>query len=133
MPAYLAQRYGEKPFDFVLDCVGTQALFTESPAYLKIDGVVVNIGVLEGMFGVAFNGLFNAFLPTWLGGVPRRYMMFSSPPLLNDSVYLTHLVEEGHLRIPVDSVHSMDDALLAYERIGTKRARGKVVVKVRED
>lgn len=117
----------------MLDCVGTQALFVNSPAYLKAEGAVVNIGVLEGILGTARNMLFNTWLPTWLGGVPRRYIMFSTPPARDDAVYLAHLIEEGRVRIPVDSVFNMEDAVRAYERIATKRARGKVVVKVRSD
>ncbi|KAK3307783.1 uncharacterized protein B0T15DRAFT_508315 [Chaetomium strumarium] len=131
LPAYLAQHYSDKPFDFILDCVGSQALFVQSPAYLKPEGAVINIGALEGFARTAFSVLSNYWLPTWLGGVPRRYIMFSTPPRRDDAVHLTRLVEEGRLRIPVDSVFEMEDALRAYERIATKRARGKVVVKVR--
>lgn len=117
----------------MLDCVGTQALFVNSPAYLKAEGAVVNIGALEGVCVTACNMLFNCWLPTWLGGVPRRYIMFSTPPTRDDAVYVARLIEEGRVRIPVDSVFDMEDAVHAYERIATKRARGKVVVKVRSD
>ncbi|CAG7976223.1 unnamed protein product [Penicillium salamii] len=130
LPAYLARQYGDRPFDFVLDCVGTQALFVNSPAYLKVDGAVINIGVLEGMFALARNALLNNWLPIWLGGVPRRYITFSTPPAYDDVIYLARLIEEGRLRIPVDSVFSMEEVVGAYERIATKRAQGKVVVKV---
>ncbi|KAJ5494377.1 Polyketide synthase enoylreductase [Penicillium fimorum] len=133
LPTYLAQQYGDKPFDFLLDCVGTQALFVNSPAYLKPEGAVVNIGMLEGTYVTTWNVLFNNCLPTWLGGVPHRYIMFSTPPSCDDAVYLARLIEEGRLHIPVDSVFGMTDALRAYERIATKRARGKVVVKVHDD
>jgi NADPH:quinone reductase-like Zn-dependent oxidoreductase len=115
----------------VLDCVGTQALYVNSPAYLKAEGAVVNIGALEGFLVMAGNALLNLWLPTWLGGVPRRYIIFSTPPARDDAVYLAHLIEEGRVRIPVDSVFDMEDAVHAYERIATKRARGKVVVKIR--
>ncbi|OGE48959.1 hypothetical protein PENARI_c024G06274 [Penicillium arizonense] len=130
LPAYLARQYGDKPFDFLLDCVGTQALFVNSPAYLKVKGAVINIGMLEGICVSARNALLNSLLPTWLGGVPRRYIMFSTPPSRDDAVYLARLIEEGRVRIPVDSVFDIEDAVRAYERIATKRARGKVVVKV---
>lgn len=117
----------------MLDCVGSQALFVNSPAYLKAEGAVVNIGVFEGVIATVRNFLFNSWLPTWLGGVPRRYIMFSTLPTRDDAVYMAHLIEEGRVRIPVDSVFDMQDAVRAYERIATKRARGKVVVKVRSD
>ncbi|KAL3457171.1 NAD(P)-binding protein [Aspergillus heterothallicus] len=133
LPLYLEQEYRTEPFDFVLDCVGTQALFTHSPAYLKPDGAVINIGMLEGVAVTSWNMLVNTWLPTWLGGVPRRYIRFSSPPKHEDAIYVAHLVEEGRLRIPVDSVFSMEDAAAAYQRIASQRARGKVVVKVRRD
>ncbi|EXJ64137.1 hypothetical protein A1O7_00473 [Cladophialophora yegresii CBS 114405] len=133
LPAYLAQQYGNKRFDFVLDCVGTQALFVNSPAYLKPEGAVINVGALEGIGVTVRNMLLNTCLPTWLGGVPRRYIMFSTPPARDDAVYLAPLIEEGRLRVPVDSVFDMEDGVSAYERIATKRARGKVVVKVRSD
>ncbi len=133
LPAYLAQQYGDRPFDFILDCVGTQALYARSPAYLKPAGALINIGALEGVLVTMRNALCNLFLPTWLGGVPRRYIMFSTPPERDYAVELTRLIEEGRVRIPVDSVFNMEDAVGAYERIATKRARGKVVVKVRSD
>ncbi|KAL2824318.1 NAD(P)-binding protein [Aspergillus cavernicola] len=133
LPVYLADQYANNPFDFILDCVGSQALFTNSPAYLKPSGAVINIGILEGTAKTAYNVLLNTLLPTWLGGVPRRYIMFNTPPLRDDAIYLAHLIEEGRLRIPVDEVFGMEDAVHAYERIATKRARGRVVVKVRGD
>ncbi|KAH8425108.1 NAD(P)-dependent alcohol dehydrogenase [Aspergillus melleus] len=133
LPAFLADQYGDKPFDFILDCVGAQPLFVHSPDYLKADGALVNIGMLENMLVTTFHILLNTLLPAWLGGVPRRYIMLSSPPLRDDVIYLARLVEEGQLRIPVDSVFAMEDALLGYERIATKRSRGKVVIKVRDD
>lgn len=86
--------------------------------------------MFEGVFTLARNVLLNTWLPTWLGGVPRRYITFSTPPACDDVVYLARLIEEGQVRIPVDSIFNMEDAVSAYERIATKRARGKVVVKV---
>lgn len=89
--------------------------------------------MLEGVYVTVRNVLLNSWLPTWLGGVPRRYIMFSTPPACDDAVYLAHLIVEGRLHIPVDSIFEMQDAIRAYERIATKRARGKVVVKVHDD
>ncbi len=117
----------------MLDCVGTQALYANSPAYLKPDGAVINIGILEGILTTTWNMMLNRFLPTWLGGVPRRYITFSTPPTRDAAVYMARLVEEGRVRIPVDSVYEMEDVVAAYERVASKRARGKVVIKVRQD
>ncbi|KAL4803476.1 hypothetical protein BDV18DRAFT_163035 [Aspergillus unguis] len=132
LPAFLASQYNapETQFDHILDCVGTQALFANSPSYLKPSGTYINIGMLEGMFTTTFNWVRNVYLPTWLGGVPRKYIMFSTPPTRDDALYIAHLVEEGDIRILVDGVWEMEDAMRAYERIGSQRARGKVVVRV---
>lgn len=43
---------------------------------------------------------------------------------------LRDLVEEGVLRGMVDGCWDFDDALGAYERMGSHRARGKVVVRI---
>jgi NADPH:quinone reductase-like Zn-dependent oxidoreductase len=117
----------------VLDCVGLQALYVNSPAYLKPDGMVINVGSMEGSGTTLKNWIFNTWWPTWLNGVPRRYVMFSTPPSKDDAVVLIKLVEEGKLKISVDSVFSMEDAIKAYERIATMRARGRVIVKVERD
>ncbi|CAK7236659.1 hypothetical protein SCUCBS95973_009683 [Sporothrix curviconia] len=130
---FLKDQYGNTPFDFVMDCVGTQDLFVGSPGYLKADGALLNIGAVDGFVASVWNLLSNMLLPAWLGGVPRRYIFFSSPPLRDDAVYLAQLLGEGKLTVPVDSVFDMKNLLAPYERISTKRARGKVVIKVRRD
>lgn len=117
----------------MLDCVGLQTLYINSPAYLKPDGIVINIGSMESTGATLKNWIFNTWWPTRLGGVPRRYVMFTTPPSKDDAVVLLKLVEEGKLKISVDSVFSMEDAIRAYERVATKRARGRVIVKVERD
>lgn len=131
LPAFLKETYGANPFNFIMDCAGTQALFAGSPGYLMPEGALLNIGALEGMFKTTGNLLSNLFRPAWLGGVPRRYIFFSSPPLHDDAVILAQLMGVGKLKIPIDSVFDMKDLLASYERVATKRARGKVVINVR--
>ena len=117
----------------MFDCVGLQALYANSPAYLKPEGMLINVGSMEGFGTTLKNWIFNAWWPTWLGGVPRQYVMFSTPPSKDDAVVLVKLVEESKLKISVDSVYSMEDAIKAYERVATMRARGRVIVKVERD
>ncbi|EFW98458.1 glycoside hydrolase family 3 domain containing protein [Grosmannia clavigera kw1407] len=125
LPAYLAQNYGDRPFDFLFDCVGSQPLFDHSPAYLQADGALINVSganasSVNGWLATVRNVPLNTCLPTWMGGVPRRYAIFSTPPAHDDGVYLAHLLEAGSVRIPVDSVFALPDALHAYERVATK-------------
>ncbi|KIH87973.1 hypothetical protein SPBR_05141 [Sporothrix brasiliensis 5110] len=130
LPEFLTETYRDTPFDFIMDCVGKQDLFVGSPGYLRAEGATLNIGALEGVFRVTGNLLSNMLRPVWLGGVPRRYIFFSSPPLHGDVVILAQLMGEGKLTTPVDSVFVMEELLAAYDRVATKRACGKVVIKV---
>jgi hypothetical protein len=105
-----------------------QALYVNSPAYLRLDGISKTpLGAL------AKNWILNTWWPLLLGGVPRRSMMFSTPPTKDDAVVLIRLVEEGKLRVSVKSVFCMVDTIKAYERVTTLRTRGKVIVKVEKD
>lgn len=58
--------------------------------------------------------------------------MFSTPPTTEAATIIARLIEEGKVRILVDSVWEMEDLVKAYAWIGTKRARGKVVIKVEQ-
>jgi hypothetical protein len=71
---YLAERFGERNFDAILDCVGTQALYAHSPRYLKTGGKFVNIvgGWSQGVVPFVRNKL----RPCLLGGTPRSYELF---------------------------------------------------------
>ncbi len=59
--------------------------------------------------------------------------MFPTSPIKDDALVLVKMVEEGELKVAVDSVFEMEDAIQAYERVSTRRARGRVVVKVQRD
>jgi NADPH:quinone reductase-like Zn-dependent oxidoreductase len=149
---YLAEKYGSEPFDAILDCVGIQKVYTDSPAYLKKDGLVVNVGAMEGLGAFIKSSAKNMLLPAFLGGTPRKYIFQQTNPTQERLQYLVDLVKDGKLRVIVDQVFEMEDALQvrtitkslsiillhllislqAYERILTQRAKGKVVVKIQD-
>ncbi|SPO01825.1 uncharacterized protein DNG_04498 [Cephalotrichum gorgonifer] len=135
LPEYLKSKYsGERQFDVIFDCIGVQSLFVQSPDYLKPSGVLINIGAVDGYpIQMVLNTLANMYLPRWLGGVPRRYIMFSTPPAKDDTTVISRMIDEGKIRVLVDSVWDMEDLVQAYAHIATKRARGKVVIKVGGD
>ena len=58
--------------------------------------------------------------------------MFSTPPTTEAATIIARLIEEWKVRILVDSVWEMEDLVKAYAWIGTKRARGKVIIKVEQ-
>ena len=133
LPEYLKSKYCKEQFDSILDCAGIQSLYSNSPDYLAPSGLVVNVGNFEGVWMTAWNWFTNTWWPKWLGGVPRRYIMFSTPPSKDAATYMARLIEEGKVRILVDSVWDMEDLIKAYARIATKRARGKVIIKIGKD
>jgi NADPH:quinone reductase-like Zn-dependent oxidoreductase len=130
LPGYLGERFGEEKLDHILDCVGTQALYANSPKYLKPEGRVVNVGGFEGLVRQLYNWIMNTWWPRWLGGTPRRYIMFSTPPLREPGLELIKLMDEGKIRVPLESEWKFDDLIEAYDRIESKRTRGKIIIAV---
>ena len=107
----LGLQYGKQPFDSIFDTIGTQALFTNSPLYLKPEGVVVNVGNFEGPAGTVLRSFENKWLPVFLGGIPRKYLMISTTPNGTKAAQLGQMVEEGKLRVVVDDVLRFEDVL----------------------
>lgn len=107
---YLAEKYEAEPFDVILDTVGNQELYTKSPGYLKPDGPVVNVGINEGVKTMLLWGK-NAILPSALGGVPRKYVMFTTVLDMRMSGIVADLAEAKKLKPIVAQTFKMEDAL----------------------
>jgi NADPH:quinone reductase-like Zn-dependent oxidoreductase len=103
--------YSSEPFDAILDTIGVQALYNNSPAYLKPDGPFVNVGGMEGIGTTLWSGAKNLLWPQFLGGTPRKYIFQQTNPTQERSKYLVRLVEEGKLKVVIDQVFEMEDAL----------------------
>lgn len=127
-------------FDVVIDVIGIQALYTRCPAFLAEGRPYLQMGVMPtqagwSMWSVASlvsSLLQNTIWPKALGGTPRAFALLSTVP----NAYLINkvgqYVESGVLEGVVDSVHSMDDAMKAYERLESQRAKGKVIIEVQK-
>ncbi|KAI9796308.1 MAG: zinc ion binding [Piccolia ochrophora] len=133
---YLATTYGERPFDAIIDNVGVQTLYDHSPDYLKEDGPFRCVGAMgaTSSLGRALASFMsigkNLYWPRILGGTPRQYIFLSVMPGRELLEQVKKRIDEGSLSTVVDSVWPMEDALKAYERIMSGRAKGKVVVHV---
>jgi NADPH:quinone reductase-like Zn-dependent oxidoreductase len=108
---YLAKAYNERPFAHILDTIGTQSLFEASPAYLAPEGKLINVGNFEGPTLTVLRSIRNAYLPVFLGGVPRTYKMISTTPSGMKAAVLAKMVEEGTLRVVVDEIIEFKDVL----------------------
>lgn len=129
---YIAQQYSDHPFDIVLDTIGSQDLFVSSPKYLKESGVFVNIGSYEGSLWTIWCVMQNKMRPRILGGVPRRYDFFGTTPDSASAEILAGFARDGKLRAVVDRVFKMEDVFEAYDLLLSKRARGKIIIKIQD-
>ena len=115
---HLAVEYASQPFDAIIDTVGVQPLYNGSPAYLKANGLFLNIGSGPGkdigvghLLGMVWSLAQNFLWPKILGGTPRVYGFVSAESNSKQLAKLKRLVEEGKLRIPIDSLWDMEDGL----------------------
>ncbi|KAI0132629.1 zinc alcohol dehydrogenase [Xylariales sp. AK1849] len=118
---------GNIPFDAIIDCIGNETLYYRSAEYLKLDGRYLSIEA--GPFGLF---KLNNWWPAILGGTPRAYTNIFSKPSGSSGTEVVGYFDKGWIReVPVDSVFEMGDALQAFEKLATKRAVGKIFVKVK--
>ncbi|KAL1747403.1 hypothetical protein HDZ31DRAFT_80514 [Schizophyllum fasciatum] len=127
-------------FHLIVDAVGLTdpALYTHSAAYLAPGGVYVSTGyhprsLTTKEFSLALKHAVSTVWPRALGGTPRRHWLVMLHHKEEDLKDIAGLLAEGSVKPVVDSVFAFEDALKAYERILTNRAKGKVVVKVDPD
>ncbi|PYH84551.1 NAD(P)-binding protein [Aspergillus uvarum CBS 121591] len=127
-----------RPFDAIIDCIGDTTLYHHCAAYLAEGKPFINLGQMNaapgfwGQMAWAWEQVACRFWPVVLGGVPRGYQFYSGRPRAEDMGRVMRLVEAGVVRVVVDSVWGWGEVPKAYERMESKRARGKVVVRVRE-
>ncbi|KAK0667919.1 hypothetical protein QBC41DRAFT_303905 [Cercophora samala] len=132
LPGHLAARFGgshDNNMDVIMDCAGNQELYTNSPKYLKPEGKFVNIvgGWSQGVIPFVRNKL----RPVVLGGVPRDYTLFLLSASGTLSKQVAEYLEGGIIKkVPIDSEFGMEQAVEAYEKLATGRARGKITLKV---
>ncbi|KAF2709730.1 NAD(P)-binding protein [Pleomassaria siparia CBS 279.74] len=133
LPEYLAREYGapDQQFDFILDTVGSQNLYTNSPKYLREGGIFMNIGdYTNGTVITALCWLLNIIQPTWLGGTPRKYVMFSGNVDLKGADWAVRYIAEGKLKAVIDKSYAFEEVLDVMDLVDTKRVKGRLVIKV---
>lgn len=111
---------GER-WDVVLDTPGTMTAAVG--ADLLRDG-----GVVVSTRPVSRDALLARVRPRRLPG-SRRFTSVMTAARSADLARLARLADEGRLRVPVDSVHALEDAHLAHRRAESSPS-GKVVVRV---
>ncbi|KAJ7890706.1 hypothetical protein B0H14DRAFT_2690418 [Mycena olivaceomarginata] len=128
-------------FHALFDAAGLTdpALYLNSASYLAPGGMYLTAGTMPHSrkeFGEMFRQIFEGFLrPTWLGGVPRKFGSISVSFEKKDLDDVRDLIARGAVKPVVDSVHAFDEEGVknAFEKLMTKHAKGKVVIKVSDD
>lgn len=69
-------------------------------------------------------------LPSFVTGIKPRYKVVVMDHKQEDLKELQTYFAEGKLKATVDSVYAFEDALKAYDKIMSRRARGKVTINV---
>jgi len=114
-------RVGGEPFDVILDAVGAES-FTAARDSLTDNGTYVST---TPSARTLLGFLTNRFT--------RRTAVFAMvKPRGTDLDELSEWVQDGRLRSIIDSSFELDEIAEAHRRSETKRARGKIVIRVSE-
>ncbi|KAI0804385.1 hypothetical protein GGR55DRAFT_314729 [Xylaria sp. FL0064] len=127
-----ALRARGRVFRLVVDAVGGSPadLYNAADDYVVLEGTFVQIGgdfSLSALRATASR----AILPSVLGGGKRTYKFMSVHTRHEDLAKLAQWLQEGKIQPVIDGdVIPFEEAPKAFEKLSTKRTRGKLVVKV---
>jgi NADPH:quinone reductase-like Zn-dependent oxidoreductase len=117
-------------FDRVVDNIGSDlSLYWHAHEYTKRGAGYVMVGASPSLQAVSDN-LKIAFIPGFLGGGKRVRESFWAKPKEADLVSIGHWMQEGTVKTVIDSKFKFEEAVQAFERLKTGRAKGKIVVEV---
>ncbi|GAO46717.1 hypothetical protein G7K_0939-t1 [Saitoella complicata NRRL Y-17804] len=133
----LRSRYSKpnQHFDLILDTVGVDELYGRCCAYLKPTGKYITFGADASSMTDSIDMLATMFSsmarPRQHPSAPREFLYSQLKPTREKFERLNRMVEEGKLRVLVDSKHSFgkrEEVLDGYEILMSRNASGKVVV-----
>jgi NADPH:quinone reductase-like Zn-dependent oxidoreductase len=113
-------------YDIVYD-IGADRSLADCRRALAPNGTVVIVGAPEGLWSLLFR-LLESQLRSRLGR--QRVGSFMARGTHEDLVALKDLAEAGKLLPVIDRTYPMSEVPDALEYVGTRRARGKVVIKI---
>jgi len=121
-------------FNLVVDNIGAPTnLYKSSNPFMAPGGKFVQIGMSNSVSGLGqIAG--NMLRPGFLGGGKAKYqMLFGSVAVKSDLALLAEWMRDGKVKAVIDSQFEWEDAVKAYEKLKTGRAKGKIVVRVPVD
>ncbi len=114
---HLASQFSGQRFDAVIDAYGIRELYTNCSDYLKPGKPFVTVGVAHKNY--SYSGMLAALWAMVLNGLAsllpragqRRYLQVNAAVNPEELERLRSLVEQGKLRVPIDSCWALKDAL----------------------
>ncbi|KAJ9629554.1 hypothetical protein H2203_001928 [Taxawa tesnikishii (nom. ined.)] len=119
-----------KQYDLVVDMVGTPSeLYWQCHHFTKPGAKFLQIGSQSSLSATV--DLVSRFLwPGFLGGGQRPFQFVMTNTNYDDFEQIGRWMAEGKVKAVIDEKFAMGDAVKAFEKLKTGRARGKIVVKV---
>lgn len=113
-------------FDHIVDHIGYPApLYRESHHFLAPGKAFVQVGAS------AMSTFVDRLVwPGFLGGGKRKYVIFFFKNTREDLVKIGEWVQKGAVKIQLDTAFEFEDAIQAFDKLRSGRARGKIVVHV---
>jgi NADPH:quinone reductase-like Zn-dependent oxidoreductase len=109
-------------YDIIYDAVGAQTYESARPA-LKPAGVYLTLVPVPGI---------DFFIPGQTQHEPGKGYFVAWTPYAADLEILTAWIEAGQLRPVIDSEYPLEEVRAAHERSQTLRARGKIVIRIKD-
>ena len=125
---------GRMPFTLGFDLSGTvERCGPDVTAFAPVETVMALLdgGVAVSTRPVSRDALLARVRPRWLPG-SRRFASVMTAARSADLARLARLVDEGRLRVHVDSVHGLDQVHVAHRRAQSSPS-GKVIIRVTGD
>jgi NADPH:quinone reductase-like Zn-dependent oxidoreductase len=118
-------------YDHVVENVAeVSRLFEEAHHYLRPGGTFVQVAAsTENLAGV-WSMVKRALWPRWLGGGNRKWVLLLAENKIEDLRKVAEWVENGGLKISIDSEFEFDQAREAFEKLRSKHAKGKIVLQM---
>ncbi|KAL8714096.1 MAG: hypothetical protein Q9220_001824 [cf. Caloplaca sp. 1 TL-2023] len=123
------RRKGEK-FDHVVDNVGSDSEFLwYCHEYLKPGKRCVLVGASPSWKALG-DGMKRGLWPSWLGGMKGKVAGFWPKQKVENFKPIGEWMAEGKVKAVVDERFAFEDAVKAFEKLKTGRAKGKIVIDV---
>jgi len=119
-----------RPFDHVVDNVFSDpALYFQAHTYTTASAPFIEVASGPNLLFLRF-ALSAMLWPSFLGGGRRKFVILADGVKRQPLEIVAGWISDGRIKPVTDQVFAMEDAVEAFKRLKTGRARGKVIVNV---